>query len=142
MVFSKILIVTSEFPPEPGGIGNHAFNLAKQLQQNNFQVSVLADQRLNDSTEVEFDKELEFKVTRTRLKKFRLKMYINRVYQIFKLTSKSDTIIASGKFSLWLVALTSFFFNKKYIAVIHGTEVNFKKKIINKSIEFSLNKFR
>ena len=24
--FKKITIITSEFPPEPGGIGNHAYN--------------------------------------------------------------------------------------------------------------------
>ena len=28
---TKILILTSEFPPGPGGIGNHAFNLAEQF---------------------------------------------------------------------------------------------------------------
>ena len=42
---TKILILTSEFPPGPGGIGNHAFNLAEQFLKNNFDVKVLAPQQ-------------------------------------------------------------------------------------------------
>ena len=42
----EILIVASEFPPNAGGIGNQAFNLALQLAENNFVVTVLAD--IND----------------------------------------------------------------------------------------------
>ena len=33
-VQKKILLIASEFPPEPGGIGNHAFHLAsKKIKQ-------------------------------------------------------------------------------------------------------------
>ena len=28
---NKILIISSEFPPGPGGIGSHAFNLSSQF---------------------------------------------------------------------------------------------------------------
>ena len=34
----NILIFSSEFPPGPGGIGNHAFNLAKALSKVSFKV--------------------------------------------------------------------------------------------------------
>ena len=37
----NILIFSSEFPPGPGGIGNHAFNLAKALSKVSFKVKVL-----------------------------------------------------------------------------------------------------
>jgi phosphatidylinositol alpha-1,6-mannosyltransferase len=39
----KILIITSEFPPNVGGIGNHAYSIAKYLCIENYEVSVLAD---------------------------------------------------------------------------------------------------
>ena len=41
----KILIVTSEFPPQPGGIGNHGFHLANQLSKNFYEVEVITDNR-------------------------------------------------------------------------------------------------
>ena len=61
----QLLIVTSEFPPQPGGIGNHAFNLASQLQLNGYGVTVIADERSNDGVEEkQFDNSLPFKVFR------------------------------------------------------------------------------
>jgi len=141
--FKKITIITSEFPPEPGGIGNHAYNIAKYLAINKYKVSVITDQRLNDrQNEILFDSNLLFKVVRVKKQSIRVLMYLNRIFQIFKHTYRNEIIIASGKFPLWIVAITSLFFKKKkYIAVVHGSEVNFKKKILRKSINMSLKKF-
>ena len=138
----KILIITSEFPPNPGGIGDHAYNLAKYLQQQKYNVTVLADQR-NSSQLIEatFDKKLLFEIYRIKLRKLRVIMYFNRIYKVLRLISENEIIIASGKFSLWIVAIASFLYNKKFIAVIHGSEVNYKAKFIKKSIDFSLKRF-
>tara|TARA_B100000780_G_C21102103_1_gene444808 strand:+ start:66 stop:1169 length:1104 start_codon:yes stop_codon:yes gene_type:complete len=139
----KVLIVSSEFPPEPGGIGNHAYNIAKYLTNNKQKVSVIADQRLNNrKNETLFDSNLSFKIVRIKRHPIRILMYINRIFQIFKHTYRNEMIIASGKFPLWIVAITSLFFReKKFIAVVHGSEVNFKKKILRKTIDISLKKF-
>lgn len=138
----NIAIITSEFPPEPGGIGNHAYNLANQLTIHKFNISVIADQRLeNIDEELDFDKMQPFNIVRIKLRKIRLLMYINRVIHVFKAVSKKEIIIASGKFSLWSVALATFFYKKKNIAVIHGSEVNFKNIYLRKSIDISLKKF-
>ncbi|NVK51428.1 MAG: glycosyltransferase family 4 protein [Flavobacteriaceae bacterium] len=140
---NKILLVTSEFPPLPGGIGNHAYNLAKYLRANDFEVKVISDQR-NNNNEIEkkFDKEQKFSVVRTRKKKLRPFMYFDRILKIKKEVSNNSIIIASGKFSLWAVALASFFYKRKYIAILHGTEVNFKNSLLNKSISISLKRFQ
>ena len=141
-MIKKILIISSEFPPQPGGIGNHAFNLAKNLNINNFEVEVVTDQRiLSNKEEKVFDSNLLFKIKRIPLRKMRVIMYFNRVFQVFKSISRNQIIIASGKFSLWIVALASLFYKRKFIAVIHGTEVNFKKNSLKKSIDFSLKRF-
>jgi len=138
----KIVIVTSEFPPKPGGIGNHAYNLAKQLTSNDFEVTVIADQRVaNFEKEKEFDTCQPFITKRIKIEKIRFLMYLNRISKIFGTISQNDVVIASGKFSLWAVAFATFFYNKKYIAVIHGSEVNFKKSFLKKSIDYSLNRF-
>jgi len=141
--YKNILIVTSEFPPQPGGIGNHAYNLAVQLHQNGFNVSVIADQRsVSGNEELDFDNENPFKTYRIGLKKRRIFMYFKRLIVIFKLIKKAEVVIASGKFSLWVLALYSAIFKKKYIAIAHGSEVNFSNTLLNFSIHKSLSRFQ
>ncbi|MBT8272450.1 MAG: glycosyltransferase family 4 protein, partial [Bacteroidia bacterium] len=60
---------------------------------------------------------------------------------IFQLIRSKDVVLASGKFPLWLVAFSSLFFNKKFIAVIHGSEVNFQTAMLRRSINWSLKRF-
>ena len=65
MNLNNILLVTSEFPPQPGGIGNHAFHLAKGLQQYGRSVTVICDSRSKTGKEEAiFDANLDFKVIR------------------------------------------------------------------------------
>lgn len=138
----RILILTSEFPPQPGGIGNHAYNLAEQLSLNNFHIEVIADQRSKSGhEEVLFDDLLKFRIFRVSLTNFRLFMYLKRLKFLFNSIKKADLVIASGKFSLWSVAFCSFFYDKKFIAIVHGTEVNFKNKFLKGSIAASLKRF-
>jgi len=138
----QILIVTSEFPPQPGGIGYHAFHIARQLQLHGYGVSVLADQRSKTGEEeTKFDKSLAFSVIRIPWKSIRFLMYLKRLVLLFKRIKTNDVVLASGKFSLWIVAFISLFYKRKYIAVIHGSEVNFKKYLLKKSIELALKQF-
>lgn len=137
-----IVIVTSEFPPQPGGIGNHAYNLALHLSQQDFDIHVLADQRSQTGKEEEvFDKQLPFNVTRIKRQDFRFKMYVNRVLLTRSKIKKASFIIATGKFSLWNVGFLSMFRTIPTIAVIHGTEVNFKSFFLRKSIDLALKQF-
>lgn len=137
-----IVVVTSEFPPQPGGIGNHAYNLALYLSKNEYEVTVIADQRsAENKSEKVFDAALLFLVKRIRLKKLRVFMYFNRIIKTFQTIKKADFIIATGKFSLWNVALCTLFIKRKTMAVIHGSEVNFKSTILRQAINASLKRF-
>ncbi|MFK7831971.1 MAG: glycosyltransferase family 4 protein [Winogradskyella sp.] len=138
----NILIVTSEFPPQPGGIGNHAYHLAVHLSNQGHNVRVIADQRSKTGGEESvFDAALPFSVQRIKLYNFRFIMYLKRIIYTFKYAKNATHCLATGKFSLWNVAFCSFFFKTKTIAVVHGTEVNFKSTLIRKSIDFSLKRF-
>ena len=134
----KIVLVSSEFPPLPGGIGNHALNLALALTEKGYHITVLTDQRESNNKENDFDKQLKFEVIRTGLQQNRKLMYLKRIQQLFILSRKNEVFIASGKFSLWMVALLSLFYSRKYIAVVHGTEVNLLSKTLRNITEFSL----
>jgi phosphatidylinositol alpha-1,6-mannosyltransferase len=136
----RILIVSSEFPPQPGGIGNHAFNFASQLILNGCEVEVLTNSRTGGgSDEVLFDQEQAFKIHRVKRKSL-VVTYLKRI-QLLKKVSKSFTpniIIGSGKFSLWLVG---FFVQKKEIkkvAIVHGSELQrpsaIERNLVNAAI--------
>lgn len=139
---TKILILTSEFPPQPGGIGNHAYNLAKGLQANGFEVEVVCDVRsVNGEKEREFDRNLTFEILRILRKKIIFFSYLNRIKTAFSLTSKNEIIICSGKFSLWLGAFLSFYFKRKFIAIIHGSEVKLSNIFLRRFTDYSLKRF-
>ncbi|MRT17197.1 glycosyltransferase family 4 protein [Vitellibacter sp. q18] len=138
----KILILTSEFPPQPGGIGNHAYNLAQGLQANDYELKVVCDTRsANGEAEKVFDKQLSFEVVRISRKKLIVLSYLKRISTAFSLCRNSETVICSGKFSLWLGAFLSFFFKGKYIAVIHGSEVWLPNILLRKLTDLSLKRF-
>jgi len=134
----KILIITSEFPPQPGGIGNHGYNLAKQLQLHGYIVTVLTDVRSKKGIEEEqFDATLPFKVIRIKRYGFILFTYLKRILMYWKAVSNYDLVLASGKFPLWMIGLDPLLNNKKKYVVIHGSELNLKgfaKKLTNNAL--------
>lgn len=135
-------MMSSEFPPQPGGIGNHAYHLCLNLSKKGYHVELISDSRSKSGNEETlFDKKLNYTVHRVGVKSPRIFMYFKRIYLLFKIAKKVDIIIASGKFPLWAVAFYRIFYRKKTVAIVHGSEVNFTNKLLNQSINWSLNKF-
>jgi phosphatidylinositol alpha-1,6-mannosyltransferase len=134
-----ILIVSSEFPPLPGGIGNHAFNLGMQLHNAGFKVEVLTNYRAKEkSKEDTFDISIPLQIYRISQRK-----YLKRIWQYCRLRKENNywTVIATGKFSLWMVGVMQLFFSSKNLAIVHGSELlptSIKNKIVT---NFSLSKF-
>jgi phosphatidylinositol alpha-1,6-mannosyltransferase len=137
----QIVIVSSEFPPQPGGIGNHAFNLALHLAHQKYKVKVIADQRsTHGKEELVFDSKQPFDIVRIKRYDLRILMYLKRIQKTYASLKQAQCVIATGKFSLWNVAALSQFRKIKTLAVVHGTEVNFKSFLLKKSIDLSLKK--
>ena len=137
----KLSLITSEFPPQPGGIGNHSYNLAIQLSDY-YDVYVVTDNRSKvGNEEFVFDQKLPFGTKRLKQQSFRVFMYVKRLFAIGKAIRSSKLVIASGKFSLWSVGFFSLFFKRRYIAILHGSEVNFKSFLLRTSINLSLQRF-
>ncbi|RAR46613.1 glycosyltransferase family 4 protein [Flavobacterium lacus] len=138
----KILIITSEFPPLPGGIGNHAFLLSKYLQINKYLIKVITNHRTNNPIdECVFDNNQSFDVVRIKRYKIVLITYFSRFINVIKNIKNSEIVLASGKFSLWCAGVAKLFYgNKKYIAIIHGSEVNFGGFMSKKLTYWSLSK--
>ncbi len=141
----SILIISSEFPPLPGGIGNHALNLALNLQKNKKKVTVITDQR-NEilETDLDFDKKQPFSVKRIKRQKIVFFTYIKRISESFSFVknNKEATTICSGKFQLWLGAfLKVMFSNRKFIAVVHGSEISAGGKWSQEITKWSFSKY-
>ena len=141
----NILLLSSEFPPLPGGIGNHALHLALSLQKEENEITVITNQRSSNSKEeFVFDNTLPFKVERIPRKKIVALTYYNRIYKALQLTrnSKITTVLCSGKFSLWTGALLKkCYSNKKYIAILHGSEINAGGLLSKTITKWSINQF-
>lgn len=125
--YKRILLISSEFPPGPGGIGNHAYNLAKSLRQNEIDVKVLTvSDYVDKTTEENFDRKVNFEIVRFKRFKSRLKTYRKRIKLIFQTLKKEKFthIIFSGRFSLLSSLLLKSYLGKmKFIAIGHGSEL-------------------
>jgi phosphatidylinositol alpha-1,6-mannosyltransferase len=135
----KILFISSEFPPGPGGIGNHGFNLINTLQKKGFDTYTVTNLENATSKEAQtFSKSKNLRVVYIKRTPF---IQFARFFYALKalLTFKPDIIICSGMFSLWVGRFLQFFNNKKCIAVIHGSEVdrkvNWQRKLTNWSLK-------
>lgn len=129
----KILILSSEFPPGPGGIGNHAYNLAKFLHRSGYRVTVLTNfENASIEDKIKLINENDFKIHYIKRYNFVFYTYIIRVAKAITIMASSNISIClcSGKFSLWLGALLKTIgFKCTFIGVVHGSEVNFKSSL-------------
>ena len=134
----RILVLSSEFPPLPGGIGNHAYFLSKYLKKKGFEVTVVTDHR-SEIEDIEFDEKQSFKIFRIKRNKW---TYFNRIKKAFYLAKRNQIILCSGKFSLWLGAfLSSFFSSKRCVAVLHGSELKSGGFFSQQFTKWSLQRF-
>ena len=118
---NEILIVATEFPPGPGGIGSHAFSMARALCTKGYRVTVVAPADYVTKEEVvEFDSSQEFTIVRyDRLERFH---YLKR-FRVAACHIKTNVIL-SGQFALWIgLWLRLRYAKNKYIAILHGSEV-------------------
>jgi phosphatidylinositol alpha-1,6-mannosyltransferase len=142
----QILLLTSEYPPFPGGIGNHAFHLAHQLTNHGYTLHVIVDERDRNTLyqETEFDLIHQIHVKRVKRYLFTSITYFSRVYFsiFFILKYQPSVIFCSGKFPLWMgIIIKLFFYKLKIIGIIHGSELR-AGNIISKAItKFSLPMF-
>jgi len=137
----KILLISSEFPPGPGGIGYHAYYLALSLFQKGYVVTVMSPADFVNEEEVkQFDEVEKFVII--RYPRIGWKTYFNRwrITRAFIKNNSVDLVILTGKFSLWQgFFIKKFFKGLKTMNILHGSEVNLSNGLLRKFTHLSIN---
>ncbi|MEZ5017513.1 MAG: glycosyltransferase family 4 protein [Flavipsychrobacter sp.] len=129
----KFLIISSEFPPGPGGIGRHAYSLAKSLVYHNVSVHVVSHFDHASEEEVShFIKNIDEGITLHPISRKGAKTYFDRIRKVLNLTKKIgfDKVIITGSFPIWLGYMLKKKFGNNIVVegFVHGTEINPEEK--------------
>lgn len=129
----NILIISSEFPPGPGGIGRHAYSLAKSLVYHNISVHVVSHFDHASETEVaNFIANIDEGITLHPISRKGAKTYFDRIKKVLNLTKKIafDKVIITGSFPIWLGYMLKKKFGNNIVVegFVHGTEINPEEK--------------
>jgi phosphatidylinositol alpha-1,6-mannosyltransferase len=119
----RLLLLTSEFPPGPGGIGTHAQQLALQFLGLGWEVALITSQNYAAEADIEaFNQAQPFPVVRlSYLKGAPLKAaYRWRIASRWIRQWRPDIMLASGDRDVLLCALLAKRYRLPWVAVEHG----------------------
>ena len=141
----RILMVTNEFPPGPGGIGTHIFQLALQLNDLGNDICVLGLQDYAAPAEIQsFNRVQKFQVI--PLPRFPLPVYEGLLrYQKLRNTIQQfhpDVVMATGSRSVWVVAAMLRNSSIPWLAIGHGTEFGEKDNLEQKISRWAYSRAR
>ncbi len=122
----RILVVTSELPPGPGGIGAHAFDLAAALAVQGRTVSLLGAQHyVSDADRDRFNEASPVTITTfaDRGDPARTAAARHRQFLAALDSKRPHVVVASGGRVLWLAASACARRQVPFVAVVHGSEL-------------------
>jgi phosphatidylinositol alpha-1,6-mannosyltransferase len=128
----KLAIFSTEFPPGPGGIGTHAFELARNLMSHGWRTAVVASQDYCSAEEVAaFNRSQPFEIDRMNRigwapfeAFYRLAMGLRHVRRF-----RPDLLLATGERAARLVWAISRITGIPWVAVGHGGEFGDPSKV-------------
>jgi len=121
----RLLVISSEFPPGPGGIGTHAFQIVLHLRKLGWEISVITAQDYASTLEVNKFNELQpFSIIRFPSARFPVLKAVLRLKLISAYIKqwKPTILMATGGRAVWLAALINEMHLLPSIAMGHGTE--------------------
>lgn len=133
----KILIITSEFPPGPGGIGTHAKELAYHWHQLGHPTQVITPQDYRTDQQIaDFNQSFPLPIHTVEGGSFRKRLWSH--FQLFRKVYREfqpDLVLATNMKQVWLTAFLQKIYGFPFIAVGHGTEfgVTGRKASLNRA---------
>lgn len=125
---TTFLIISSEFPPGPGGIGQHAFSMIQAIP-NSSEITILTNQDYaSESQSASFNQSLPKNCKLVLFQSRASKLTpLKRIQQAFKLTNelKPNLVIATGLFPLWIGGLLKITHaHLRVVGIAHGSEIS------------------
>jgi len=133
----RVLILSIEFPPGPGGIATHAFQIARHLHNLGCQVWVASPQAFATQSEVTaFNSSQPFAIHTYRFRKINLVEIFERLQMTLRTAKRfrPDVILTFGKQPAWLGAIISRVNRCKLVITGAGSEFlvkNYAEKMLN-----------
>ena len=121
----RLLLLSSEFPPGPGGIGTHAFQLARHLSRLGWAVRVASPQPYTSAGESEsFNRRQPFSVTAFPDRDSGRLWWAQRARAVAVAVREDSPaiVLATGRRAVWTAAAVHALTRTPWVAVGHGTE--------------------
>ncbi len=121
----RLILLSSEFPPGPGGIGTHAYQLAAHLTRLGWGVRVLAPQAYVEAgVAAEFNRRQPFAVTPLPERDAGAGWWAARLRLIHAAIRqhRPALLVASGRRALWTATAIQPLYRRPWVAVGHGSE--------------------
>lgn len=118
---THVLIVSTEFPPGPGGIGTHAFQLATGLSDRGWTITVITRQDyVNENERLEFNRHQSFEVISVPRIESTVRDAWKRLWLLSKVLRNNliDLVVCTGAQSTWLTN----HLRSPVVAIGHGSE--------------------
>ncbi len=128
----RLLLVSSEFPPGPGGIATHAYRLTSELSALGWASLVVTSQSYVSEEEISrFNSAQPFPVARLWPVPvapveagYRLQVAAHHIKK-----HKPDVLLASGSRAVWLAAILARRHRIPWVAIGHGTEFGIRTSV-------------
>ncbi len=120
-----MLLLSSEFPPGPGGIGTHAFQLARHLARFGWNVMVQAPQPYVIAAERDaFNARQPFSIAPLGEREAGTGWWVDRLREIHSVVGgfRPAILVATGRRALLAAAAIHAIYRIPWVAVGHGTE--------------------
>jgi phosphatidylinositol alpha-1,6-mannosyltransferase len=121
----RLMLLSSEFPPGPGGIGTHAYQLARHLTRLGWGVRVLSPQPyVAPDAAADFNRRQEFAITPLPEREAGAGWGAARLRLIHTAIREHQPalLVASGQRALWTAAAVHAVYRQSWVAVGHGSE--------------------
>jgi len=121
----RLLLISSELPPGPGGIGNHAHQLALHLHRLDWTVVVVSPQDYAPPDQVKaFNLEQPFRIVPVPSGMGRVGGALHRLRTAWRVARelRPDIVMGSGLSGVWLAAMLGVILRVPAVGVAHGSE--------------------
>ena len=119
MAKRRLLLLSSEFPPGPGGIGTHAHQLAIHLERMGWAISVFSPQDYATADEIEtFNQRQPFRIHGVANQPRRLGIVWGAMQAMRR--EQPDIALASGEHIVYLAAAMDRMRHRPWVAIEHG----------------------